>query len=226
MALAITLAVQAFACSYIAIEQVKDDKVAAGIAGVTGAAIHIASLNYGLVLGIICCIFLEADPLNLKARKAQEKERKEIAMKNNELKKHLVIAIDQEYMSGGEEIARKLANALSVPCYSKEILEEAAKVSGISEKLFFKYDERTVDKAYNLNADDYSKVKMPTTGDMVDAQIMAVKRLADQGSCVFVDRNAGYALEDVSYTHLAGVADSPRRGNPPIAAANPQRTVG
>jgi hypothetical protein len=59
VALACTLVVQGFACSYIAIDQVKNDKVAAGVAGITGAIIYLANLNWGLAVGIFCFITME-----------------------------------------------------------------------------------------------------------------------------------------------------------------------
>lgn len=59
VALAVTLVVQAFACSYIAIEQVKNDRTAAGTAGLTGATVYLASLNWALVVGILSYLLLE-----------------------------------------------------------------------------------------------------------------------------------------------------------------------
>lgn len=59
VALATTLVVQGFACSYIAFDQVKDDKAAAGTAGMTGAVVYIASLNWGIAIGILSYFFLE-----------------------------------------------------------------------------------------------------------------------------------------------------------------------
>jgi hypothetical protein len=59
VALAVTLVVQGFACSYIAIEQVKNDKNAAGTAGMTGATVYLASLNWALLVGIASYLILE-----------------------------------------------------------------------------------------------------------------------------------------------------------------------
>jgi hypothetical protein len=59
VALACTLVVQGFACSYIAFEQVKDDKAAAGVAGMTGAVVYLADLNWGLIVGIFGFLTLE-----------------------------------------------------------------------------------------------------------------------------------------------------------------------
>ncbi len=66
IALAITLLVQGVACSYIAIDLVGRDKVAAGIAGVTGAIIFTSEVGYGILVGLILCLILERDPFNLK----------------------------------------------------------------------------------------------------------------------------------------------------------------
>lgn len=59
VALAVTLLVQGYACSYIAVEQVKSDKTAAGVAGIAGAVVHLVSLNAGLVVGIVGWLLLE-----------------------------------------------------------------------------------------------------------------------------------------------------------------------
>ncbi len=59
IALAVTLVVQGFACSYIAVEQVRDDKTAAGTAGMTGATVYLASLNWALLVGILSYLLLE-----------------------------------------------------------------------------------------------------------------------------------------------------------------------
>ncbi len=59
VALAITLVVQGFACSYIAVEQVKSDRIAAGTAGMTGATVYLAGLNWALVVGVVSYLLLE-----------------------------------------------------------------------------------------------------------------------------------------------------------------------
>ena len=69
IALAITLLVQGVACSYIAIDQVSKDKTAAGIAGVTGAIVFTSEVGYGILVGLILCIILEANPFNLKKKR-------------------------------------------------------------------------------------------------------------------------------------------------------------
>ena len=83
VALAITLAVQGFACSYIAIDQAKSDRVTAGIAGVIGAIIFILGLNEGLIIGLILCITMVEDPFNIK-RNREARKRREAEEENTE----------------------------------------------------------------------------------------------------------------------------------------------
>ncbi len=77
VALACTLVIQGFACAYIAIDQVKNDKIAAGVAGLTGAIIYLVNLNWGLAVGIVSFITLENGVGKIKATR-----KKELAVKN------------------------------------------------------------------------------------------------------------------------------------------------
>ena len=53
-----------------------------------------------------------------------------------------VITIGREFGSGGHEIGMKLAERLGIKCYDKELLELAAKESGLCEDLFASQDEQ------------------------------------------------------------------------------------
>lgn len=46
-----------------------------------------------------------------------------------------VITIGREFGSGGHEIGQKLAERLGIKCYDKELLELAAKESGLCQEL-------------------------------------------------------------------------------------------
>ena len=47
-----------------------------------------------------------------------------------------IITISRQFGSGGKEIAEKLAKELNIPFYDRELIELAAKESGINEDLF------------------------------------------------------------------------------------------
>ena len=47
-----------------------------------------------------------------------------------------IITIGRQYGSGGHEIGEKLAKELGIKFYDKELLDRAAKESGICQELF------------------------------------------------------------------------------------------
>lgn len=111
---------------------------------------------------------------------------------------HLVIVIDSELGSHSSEIAHQVAGSMGIPCYDKEILTKAAEISGISEKLFKRYDERPVIAAYDITADETENMKLPPSGAFVQAQMAACRAFALQGPCVLTDRFASRALSENS----------------------------
>lgn len=114
-----------------------------------------------------------------------------------------VITIGREFGSGGHEIGMKLAERLGVKCYDKELLQLAAKNSGLCEELFASQDEKPTNSfLYSLVMDTYSLgysnsyVDMPINHKVFLAQFDTIKKLAENESCVIVGRCADYALED------------------------------
>ena len=119
----------------------------------------------------------------------------------------LVITVGREYGSGGHEVGRRLAERMGVKCYDKELLELAAKNSGLAEELFDKQDEKpTSSLLYSLVMDTYSfgysdaYSDMPINQRIFLAQFDTIKKLGEAESCVIVGRCADYALE--GYEHL------------------------
>lgn len=117
-----------------------------------------------------------------------------------------VITIGREFGSGGHEIGQTLANDLGIKCYDKELLELAAKQSGLCEELFANHDEKPTNSfLYSLVMDTYSLgyttsyVDMPINHKVFLAQFDAIKDLGERESCVIVGRCADYALENNPY---------------------------
>ena len=87
---------------------------------------------------------------------------------------------------------------------TKNFLLRLQKHSGLCEELFEKHDERpTSSFLYSLVMDSYSMgytstgySDMPINHKIFLAQFDTIKKLADEGSCVFIGRCADYALED------------------------------
>lgn len=124
------------------------------------------------------------------------------------MKGNLIITIGRECGSAGRHIGRMLAEELGVKCYDKELLSLAAKHSGLCEELFKTHDEKpTSSFLYSLVMDTYSMgyntsayLDMPINHKVFLAQFDAIKKLADEESCVIVGRCADYALADYPNT--------------------------
>ena len=147
--------------------------------------------------------------------------------------KKIIINVGRQIGSGGHIIAERLAEDFGCKCYDRELLNLAAKESGFSEKFFEQNDEQ---KGFfqslfhthlpflsdsNFYHNDFSQE------GLYKFQSDAIKKAADEGSCVFVGRTADYVLRE--YENVVNVfitadredrirAVSGRRGITPEAA--------
>jgi len=117
--------------------------------------------------------------------------------------KHIIINVGRQLGSGGHDIGRMLALDFQAKYYDREILNLAAKESGLSEKIFEQNDEKKGFFRGLLN------LGMPHLGGGSDKpgftqeslfqfQSEAIQKAAKEGSCVFVGRCADYVLRDFS----------------------------
>ncbi len=117
--------------------------------------------------------------------------------------KKTIITIGRQFGSGGHEIGTQLAEKLELPLYDKEMLKRAAKESGLCEELFEAHDEKPTNSfLYSLIMDTYSLgyssgayADMPINHKIFLAQFDAIKKIAEEESCIMVGRCADYALE-------------------------------
>lgn len=115
-----------------------------------------------------------------------------------------IITIGREFGSGGHLIGKRLAEKLQIPFYDKELLDRAAKDSGLCKEIFENQDERPTNSfLYSLVMDSYSfgyssnvMNDMPLNQKVFLAQFDTIKKLAEEGPCVIIGRCADYALED------------------------------
>ena len=119
--------------------------------------------------------------------------------------KHIIINIGRQLGSGGHDIGRMLALDFQAKYYDREILNLAAKESGLSEKIFEQNDEK---KGFfrgllNLgvpNLGGGSDKPGLTQESLFQFQSDAIQKAAKEGSCVFVGRCADYVLRDFGNT--------------------------
>jgi len=114
--------------------------------------------------------------------------------------KHIIINVGRQLGSGGHDIARMLALDFNAKYYDKEILNLAAKESGFSEKIFEQNDEK---KGFIRGL--FSMATPHVSGsyesgfsqeNLFKFQSDAIRKAAQEGSCVFVGRCADYVLRD------------------------------
>ncbi|MGI5856211.1 MAG: AAA family ATPase [Candidatus Merdivicinus sp.] len=114
-----------------------------------------------------------------------------------------VITISRQYGSGGRFIGRKLAEALNIPFYDKELITMAAEESGMSRELFEKADEKaTSSLLYTLSMNSYllhgmaGVPDLPLNDKVFLIQSEVIRKLAAKGPCVIVGRCADYILRE------------------------------
>ena len=120
------------------------------------------------------------------------------------MKPNTIITIGRQYGSAGRQIGRTLAEELGIKCYDKELLERAAKESGLCEELFENHDEKPTNSfLYSLVMDTYSFgytssafSDMPINQKVFLAQFETIKKIASEGPCIMIGRCADYALAD------------------------------
>lgn len=110
-----------------------------------------------------------------------------------------IITIGRQFGSGGKEVGIRLAKELNIPFYDKELLQEAAKKSGLCEKIFENFDEKPKSLLYSIAMDSYTFSLPGGAGDSLEQQVYlatynTIRHIAAQGPCVIVGRCADYAL--------------------------------
>lgn len=120
------------------------------------------------------------------------------------MKQKIIVTIGRQYGSGGRMIGKKLAEELNISFYNKEIIEMAAKKSGMSQEVFEKVDETaTSSLLYSIATGAYMfgnyvspQVDLPINDKLFIIQSEIIKSIAVKESCVIVGRCADYVLKD------------------------------
>lgn len=116
----------------------------------------------------------------------------------------IVLTIGRQFGSGGREVGKIIAEDMGIKLYDKEMLTVASEDSGLSEEFFEKHDEKPSSSfLYSLVMDTYAMnyatnafMDMPLNHKVFLAQYNAIKKIANEESCILIGRCADYALED------------------------------
>lgn len=120
-----------------------------------------------------------------------------------------VITISRSYGSGGKQIAIRLAKALGVKYYDRDLIKHVSEKTGINEALFNLADETHKNrnpfkkylskKSVTPDSDDYLSKE-----NLFNLQADYIRQLADSDeSCIIVGRCANHTLRD--YNNVVNV---------------------
>ena len=115
---------------------------------------------------------------------------------------HVVLTIGRTFGSGGRLIGKKVADACGMTYYDKELLEMAAKESGMSVEVLEHIDESASNSLlYTLSTGGAhflggfaQSAEPPIHDKLYIAQANIIKQIAAKESCVIVGRCADYLL--------------------------------
>lgn len=115
-----------------------------------------------------------------------------------------IITIGRELGSGGRTIGKLVANQLGIAYYDRELIDEAAKRSGLSCQFIEDNEQKSPGSfLYNLvmgNSHGYGllhdadRQSLPLLEQIYIAQKDVITSFADKGACVIVGRCADYIL--------------------------------
>ncbi len=119
------------------------------------------------------------------------------------MEQNLIITIGRQFGSGGREIGQLLAQHLNCKYYDKELIYEAAKLSGLCEECFKKVDEKrpnnflsTISMSWH-NASSHLSGNQGWSEEMIfKVQSDVIRNIAAKESAVIVGRCADYILRD------------------------------
>lgn len=119
--------------------------------------------------------------------------------------KRIVICISRAFGSGAREIGQKLAEKLGIPYYDKELLTKTAQEQGIDESLLEAVDEKPaslasfsypIEPRYPFTTENLDTLYYLMSDSFYHLIEKAIRKIAQQGSCVIIGRAAEEILRD------------------------------
>ena len=114
-----------------------------------------------------------------------------------------IITIGREFGAGGRELGRRLARELGIAFYDRDIILRTAKASAhLTPEQVRHWDEK-VPMEFGFTQSLFNFYSRPLSEELWNAQVKAIRELANKESCVIVGRNADYILKE--YDHCLRV---------------------
>lgn len=115
-----------------------------------------------------------------------------------------IITIGRQFASEGSEIGKRLSELTGIPCYDRDALVVIAEEHGIPAETFLKADEQATSSflyslamsSYGGNIAHYGMNDHIMTDRVFNIQSVEMKKLAEQGDCIFIGRCADDVLSE------------------------------
>lgn len=119
------------------------------------------------------------------------------------MEKRIIISIGRQFGAGGRRVGQALAKRLDIAYYDRELILEAAKEYGFAPEFFEENDEKSASFSGNV----LQWMESLVTGGMgsknylsqdalFEMQASAIRKIAEEKSCVIVGRCSDYVLRD------------------------------
>ncbi len=122
-----------------------------------------------------------------------------------------VITIGRSYGAGGRTVGKRLAEQFGIPYYDAEILEEAAKSSGLSRKFLESVDEKPIESSMLYQYTSFLSGQRSIEGLANKAQSEIIEKVAENGPCVIVGRRADQILKEKHNVFTVFITASAKR---------------
>ncbi len=116
-----------------------------------------------------------------------------------------IITINREYGAGGHSIGTRVAEALGIPFYDRDIVRQTAKASGFDIDLIERESESQTlmdSIIHNLSAVPGSYYS-DTREAIFEVQRAIILRMAKEGPCVILGRCADHILREAGYEPIS-----------------------
>ena len=176
--------------------------------GSVGIGTVIAAFLVGNILGVVNRHFGAK-----RDRWLYPEKTKTAASPKTEPQKSWAITIARDYGSGGRRIGKQIAEDLGIAYYDLEIIHEAAKRSGMTEKILTDNDQ-IIDRPlahslYFWAAGTTQEDELPVVERIFDIQEKIILELAEKAPCVIVGRLGNFILKDKVPSFNVFVSASP-----------------
>ena len=110
-----------------------------------------------------------------------------------------IITIGRDFGAGGSTLGRRLAQELGLEYYDRDIILQTAKASAhLTPAQVRQWDER-VPHEFGFTQSLFNFYNRPLGEELWDAQVKAIRDLAEHNNCVIVGRNADYILREFDH---------------------------